>query len=294
VKYLVTGGAGFIGSFVTAKLIENGHSVTIIDDFSSSTKETVHPKATLVEGSILDPAALKKAIQGIDGVFHLAAEVSVPASMKNPQKTLQVNALGTLRILEAMKSQKVDKIVYSSTSAVYGDRGQTPNTEDLTPRPLSPYAYSKLQGEYFIKTYTHLHGIKSVIFRYFNVFGPGQKPDSPYAAVIPIFLDRIRQQKPLTIFGDGTQTRDFIFVNDVAQANLLAMQSDFSGEVINIGTGHAISLLELTKLLNPTQIIHEPAREGDILHSSANIEKAKTLLSFTPKTTLQEGLKEML
>ncbi len=298
-KYLVTGGAGFIGSHIARALLAQGHKVAIIDDLSNSKIENVPAAAEFFQGSITDKNLLRESMQNCDGVFHLAALVSVPKSMADPKYTLEVNALGTLQILEAMRELKIKKIVYSSTSAVYGDQGSVKNTEDMTPQTLSPYAYAKLESEYLIKTYSHLYGIQSVIFRYFNVFGPGQDPSSPYSAVIALFSDKIKKGEKISVYGDGSQTRDFIFVDDVVNANLLAMNSSVSGEVMNIGRGESISILDLISTLakiHNSEIDPEfkSPRVGDIVHSCADISKARKLLGFNPKVTLDEGLRKCL
>lgn len=298
-KYLVTGGAGFIGSHIARALLALGHKVAIIDDLSNSKKESVPEGAEFFEGTITDKNLLKKAMENCDGVFHLAALVSVPKSMEDPKYTLEVNALGTLRILEVMRELKVKKIVYSGTSAAYGDQGSTKKTEDMTPQTLSPYAYAKLESEYLIKTYGHLYGMQSVIFRYFNVFGPGQDPSSPYSAVIALFTSKIQKGENISIFGDGKQTRDFVFVDDVVNANLLAMNSSLTGEVINIGRGESISILDLISVLGKIfnkkiEPEFKAPRAGDIVHSCADISKARNLLKFEPKVGLEEGLRRCL
>ncbi len=298
-KYLVTGGAGFIGSHIARALLALGHKVAIIDDLSNSKKENVPEGAEFFQGSITDKTLLKASLRDVDGVFHLAALVSVPKSMEDPKYTLEVNALGTLRILEVMRELKVKKIVYSGTSAAYGDQGSAKNTEDMTPQTLSPYAYSKLESEYLIKTYGHLYGIQSVIFRYFNVFGPGQDPSSPYSAVIALFTSKIQKGEKISVYGDGKQTRDFIFVDDVVAANLLAMNSSVNNEVINIGRGESISILDLISVLGKifNQKIEpefKAPRSGDILHSCADVSKARKLLSFDPKVNLEEGLRRFI
>ncbi|MBI4127253.1 NAD-dependent epimerase/dehydratase family protein [Candidatus Peregrinibacteria bacterium] len=298
-KYLVTGGAGFIGSHVARALLALGHKVAIIDDLSNSKKESVPKGAEFFQGTITDKNLLKKAMQNCDGVFHLAALVSVPKSMENPKYTLEVNALGTLRILEVMRELGVKKIVYSGTSAAYGDQGSAKNTEDMNPQTLSPYAYAKLESEYLIKTYGHLYGIQSVIFRYFNVFGPGQDPSSPYSAVIALFTSKIQKGENISIFGDGKQTRDFVFVDDVVNANLLAMNSSLRGEVINIGRGESISILDLISVLGKIfnkkiEPEFKAPRHGDIVHSCADISKARVILGFDPKVNLEDGLRRYL
>ncbi len=296
--YLVTGGAGFIGSHLVKSLLEKGHKVRVLDDFSNSDRSQVPAGVELFEGSLTDFEVVQKAVAGTDGIFHLGAEVSVPKSLKNPAGTLEVNARGTLLLLEAMKSHNVKRLVYSSTSAVYGDQGDAVHAEDLSPRPMSPYAYSKLTGEYFIKSYSHLYDFNTVIFRYFNVYGSGQSPDSPYAAVIPILLDKIKNNQPFTIFGDGLQCRDFVSVSDVVRANQLAIESDMKGEILNIGSGQSVTLLELIQILEKisgkkVEVTHKDAREGDIKLSTANVEKAKKLLGFEAATNLEAGLKSI-
>lgn len=298
-KYLVTGGAGFIGSHIARELLKQGHKVSIIDDLSNSKKENVPVGADFFEGSITDKNLLQKAMQDCDGVFHLAALVSVPKSMQAPIVTLEVNALGTLRILEAMRVAGVKKIVYSGTSAVYGDAGSEKNTEELPTKPMSPYAYAKLESEYLIKTYSHLYEIQSVILRYFNVFGPGQDPSSPYSAVIALFTNKIQKGEKISLYGDGSQTRDFIFVDDVVSVNLQAMNSNINGEVFNIGRGESISILNLVSVLGKIfdrEIEPEilAPRAGDILHSCADISKARRLLGFEAKMNLEEGLRKCL
>ena len=239
-NFLVTGGAGFIGSHLVKKLLTSGHKVAVLDDFSNSEKNQVPSEVNLIEGSVSSEEKLSEALKNCDGVFHLAAEVSVPASMENPTKTLETNALGTLKLLKQMKLQNVPKIVYASTSAIYGDRDQELNKEDMKPRPLSPYAYTKLQGEYFIKTWAHLHSLEFSILRFFNVYGPGQSPNSPYAAVIPKFFSQAQENQPLKIFGDGSATRDFIFVEDVVEIALKAMLKPTS-KVFKCGHGRVHS-----------------------------------------------------
>lgn len=292
-RHLVTGGAGFIGSHIVAKLLEEGHEVVILDDLSNGSN--LHPKAQHIKASITDEKALLEATKGCHTVFHLAAEISVPKSLENPQATLEVNAQGTLKLLQAMQTNQVQNIVYSSTSAVYGDTGQTKNHEDQVPMPLSPYAYGKVMGEYYIKTFHSLYGIKGSILRYFNVYGPGQDPNSPYAAVIPIFKRKVQNQEPITIFGDGLQSRDFIHVSDVVQANLLAMQKPQDAAVINIASGRSVTLNELAALLSQpnTQIEHLAERPGDIKFSEAKTQKAKELLKFQAQISLEEGLKTL-
>lgn len=298
-KYLLTGGAGFIGRHLTKGLLDEGHEVLILDDFSNARRESVPAGVRILEGSLLDIANFKQELQNCDGVFHLAAEVSVPKSLINPKKTLDVNGLGVLRLLEFMRDMKIPKIVYSCTCAVYGDKGNVDITEDMLPAPLSPYAYAKLEGEYLMKTYAHLYGVKAVIFRYFNVYGVGQDPSSPYSAAIPIFISKIQKGETISIFGDGMQTRDFVRVEDVVEANKRAMNSGIQCEVINVGCGKSVTLLELIDILEKVagkKVEREflPHREGDIVYSKGSITKLKKLLNFEPSQDLEAGLKSLL
>lgn len=298
-KYLLTGGAGFIGKHLSKGLLADGHEVLILDDFSNAKKELVDPRVKILEGSLLDVKNFSQELQNCDGVFHLAAEVSVPKSLVNPKKTLDVNGLGVLRLLEFMRDMKIPKIVYSCTCAVYGDKGDVEISEDMLPAPLSPYAYAKLEGEYLMKTYAHLYGIKAVIFRYFNVYGIGQDPNSPYSAVIPIFISKIQNGEKIRIFGDGKQTRDFVRVEDVVEANKRAMNSDIQCEVINVGCGKSITLLELIEILEKVagkkvELEFLPHREGDIVYSKGSIAKLKQLLNFEPSQDLEAGLKAIV
>lgn len=295
-KYLITGGGGFIGTHLAKGLLSDGHEVLVLDDFSNSQKAAIPAGVKILEGSVLDVQNFKNELQNCDGVFHLAAEVSVPKSLLNPKKTLDVNGLGMLRLLELMRDLKIPKIVYSSTCAVYGDKGNEEITEDMLPAPLSPYAYTKLEGEYLLKTYAHLYGINTVIFRYFNVYGIGQDPNSPYSAVIPIFISKIKAGEKIKIFGDGMQTRDFVRVEDVVEANKRAMKADIKMEVINVGNGKSVTLLELVDILEKVsgkKVEREflPHREGDIVYSRGSIDKLKKLLGFEPSQDLESGLK---
>ncbi|MFA6672899.1 MAG: NAD-dependent epimerase/dehydratase family protein, partial [Methanoculleus sp.] len=248
-RYIVTGGAGFIGSNLAERLARDNHDVVIIDDLSSGRHENVEylmtfPRVTFIEGSVTDVALLTDACAGADGIFHQAAVASVPRSIKDPLETNAVNVAGTVNVLWAAKACGVPAVVAASTSAIYGEDPTFPKLETMAPRPLSPYAVSKLAGEYYGKVFSDLYGIRTTFLRYFNVFGPRQDPNSEYAAVIPKFITRLLAGKPPIIYGDGEQTRDFIFVADVVRANILAMESDASG-IFNIAGGRRISLNEL-------------------------------------------------
>ena len=297
-RYIVTGGAGFIGSNLAERLARD-HEVVIIDDLSTGRRENLknlidHPGVTFVEGSVTDFDLLIDAFAGADGIFHQAAIASVPRSVEMPRETNAVNVGGTMNVLWAAKECGVPAVVAASTSAIYGDDPTFPKCETMAPTPLSPYAVSKLAGEYYGKVFADLYGIRTVFLRYFNVFGPRQDPKSEYAAVIPKFITRLLDEKPPTIYGDGEQTRDFIFVGDVVRANILAMESDASG-VFNIAGGRRISLNELASVLSDITGIHrrplyEPPRPGDVRDSLADISRARDAFGFSPGCTLDEGL----
>lgn len=300
-RYIVTGGAGFIGSNLAERLARDGHEVVIVDDLSSGRRENIehlagHPRVAFVEGSVTDLDLLVDACAGADGIFHQAAIASVPRSVANPLETNGVNVTGTLNILWAAKECGVPAVVAASTSAIYGDDPVFPKQETMEPRPLSPYAVSKLAGEHYGKVFADLYGIRTVFLRYFNVFGPRQDPNSEYAAVIPKFITRLLGDKPPIIYGDGEQTRDFIFVADVVRANIRAMEGDAFG-VFNIAGGSRINLNQLASILAEISGIHhrpiyEPPRPGDVRDSLADISRAHDAFGFSPRCTLNEGLRE--
>lgn len=300
-RYIVTGGAGFIGSNLAERLARDGHEVVIVDDLSSGRRENIehlagHPRVAFVEGSVTDLDLLVDACAGADGIFHQAAIASVPRSVANPLETNGVNVTGTLNILWAAKECGVPAVVAASTSAIYGDDPVFPKQETMEPRPLSPYAVSKLAGEHYGKVFADLYGIRTVFLRYFNVFGPRQDPNSEYAAVIPKFITRLLGDKPPIIYGDGEQTRDFIFVADVVRANIRAMEGDASG-VFNIAGGSRINLNQLASILAEISGIHhrpiyEPPRPGDVRDSLADISRAHDAFGFSPRCTLEAGLRE--
>jgi UDP-glucose 4-epimerase len=299
-RYIVTGGAGFIGSNLADTLAQH-HEVVIIDDLTSGRRENIehlidNSRVTFVEGSVTDLDVLMGAFDGADGIFHQAAIASVPRSVKDPLETNAVNAAGTVNILWAAKECGVPAVVAASTSAIYGDDPVFPKREAMAPTPLSPYAVSKLAGEYYGKVFADLYGIRTTFLRYFNVFGPRQDPNSEYAAVIPKFITRLLSGKPPIIYGDGEQTRDFIFVADVVRANIMAMESGVSG-VFNVAGGRRISLNELAASLSEITGIHqrpvyEPPRVGDVRDSLAEISRAREAFGFSPRYTLDEGLRE--
>jgi len=299
-KYIVTGGAGFIGSYIV-EAVAGSHEVVVIDDFSSGKPEntTGFPdNVHIIRGSITDPSLLKDAFKGADGVFHLAAIASVAKSVDDPRATHNTNLTGTLNVLLAARHCRVRKVVFSSSSAVYGDEKTLPKREDMPPSPLSPYAVSKLAGEYYCSVFSDLFDVKTVSLRYFNVFGPRQDPHAEYAAVIPKFITRLIDNQPPLIFGDGMQTRDFVYIKDVVQANMLAMQSSATG-TFNIGSGQKINLNTLATTLAQImkvnlQPVYEKPRPGDIRDSVSAITAAKKSLGYTIRYSLEKGLRETI
>jgi len=299
----VTGGAGFIGSHVAQELAKRGYQVIIIDDLSTGRKENIEEligevrEVQFVQGSITDLLLLKKLFQGADCVFHLAAIPSVPRSLENPLACHEVNITGILNVLLAAKDNGVKKVIYASSSSVYGDTPTLPKTEDMLPTPQSPYAVTKLCGEYYCQVFEQVYDLPTVCLRYFNVYGPRQDPDSEYAAVIPKFIRRALDGKPPIIFGDGEQTRDFTYVKDAVQATILAAETKVTG-VYNVGSGNRVTINELAKLIlsligSHFEPIHQEPRAGDIRHSLADISKIKAL-GYNPNYSLREGLKETI
>jgi len=300
-KYIVTGGAGFIGSHIVEALAESSHEVVVIDNFSSGKQENlnrVRDSITGIQGSITNLSLLQKAFKEADGIFHQAAIASVAGSVDNPVATHQTNLTGTLKVLLAARDCQVKKVVFASSSAIYGEEPTQPKREDMSPVPLSPYAVSKLAGEYYCNVFSELFGVKTVSLRYFNVFGPRQDPNSEYAAVIPKFITRILNNQPPLIFGDGKQTRDFIYVKDVVQANLLAMQSSVTG-TFNIGSGQSTDLNTLASSLEKIMKVslppvYEKPRSGDIRDSVSDITAAKKALEYQTEYSLEKGLAETI
>lgn len=294
-QVVVTGGAGFIGSNLAETLAED-HDVVILDDLSSGFMKNIPPSTELIKGSITDLGLLKEIFLGAKYVFHLAAVASVQRSIEDPIATNMINTDGILNVLVAARDCGVDKVIFASSSSVYGDAPILPKKEDMMPDPRSPYAVSKLLGEYYCHVFSDIYGLKTTSLRYFNVFGPKQNPTSEYSAVIPRFISRILQGKPPVIYGDGSQTRDFVFVKDVVKANILAMESDVVG-VFNIASQRSVSLNELAHTLmeitgNEMDPVYENPRPGDIKDSLADISLARTALGYRPYVDLVTGLKE--
>jgi UDP-glucose 4-epimerase len=299
---VITGGAGFIGSNLTRALAAD-NDLTVIDDLSTGNLENIKDLVDnqiimFVEGSITDLDLLNKTFKNVDYVFHEAAIPSVPRSIKDPIKSNYTNVNGTLNVLVAARDSGVEKVVYASSSSVYGDTLVLPKKEDMTPSPLSPYAVSKLVGEYYCRVFTETYGLPTVSLRYFNVYGPWQDPSSEYAAVIPNFISRVLNCKSPIVFGDGKQTRDFTFVKDVVNANTFAMNCKTCG-VFNIASGKRISINELAQLVikmtsKDIDVVYDDSRPGDIMHSLADISKAKEKFGYEPRFDLTKGLEETL
>jgi len=298
-RALVTGGAGFIGSHLVDALLENGCEVVVVDNLSTGKRknlEHVYKHIDFRQGDIRDLKTMQQAAVGCDIIFHLAAVVSVPQTVTDPIHSADVNDMGCLNVLECARLQGVKRVVLSSSCAVYGDDPEIPKHENMLLRPQSPYAVQKLTNELNARLYTELYDLNTVCLRYFNVFGPRQDPSSPYSGVISIFMTRAVEKKPPTIYGDGQQSRDFIYVKDVVHANLLAATSqNTGGAVFNIGTGKHVRINQLWEsiatmadtILSP---VFEDSRPGDIIQSVADLHKASSRLGFKPKTSFQEGL----
>ena len=302
-KFLVTGGAGFIGSNIASELLEKGYSVRILDNFSSGKRENLKGMENdieLIEGDIRSYHIVQDSLKDIDIVLHQAALPSVPRSIKDPITTNDVNINGTLNILEAAVNLKVKRVVYASSSSVYGDNPVLPKVETMIPNPLSPYAVSKLTGEKYCNVFSRIYGLETVCLRYFNVFGPRQDPASQYSAVIPKFIKAINQNKQPVIYGDGEQSRDFTYISNVVQANILAATADCeSGITVNCAVSGQITLNELiremNKLMNKDiKPVYEGPRAGDIKHSYADINLAEKTLGYKPVVSFQEGLKKTI
>ena len=314
---MVTGGAGFIGSHLAGELARRGYHVVILDDLSTGKKGNItallsptlhHPSSIthhtsrlssvdFIEGSVTDLSLLQDVFRGADVVFHQAAVASVPRSIENPELTHRANLTGTLNVLLAGHDKDVKKVVYASSSSVYGDTPTLPTSEDMPPNPLSPYAVTKLAGEYYCQVFRQVYGLATVCLRYFNVYGPRQDPDSQYAAVVPRFIARVAAGQAPVIFGDGEQTRDFTFVADAVEANILAAESNATG-VFNVGRGESTTINDLAEMLiglmgKSVRPVHEGPRPGDPRHGLADISRA-TRLGYSPEYSLQRGLQETI
>ena len=299
---LVTGGAGFIGSHLVEELVRRGRAVRVLDNLSTGHRENlaaVADRIEFVEGDILDPVAVRDAMRGVRRVFHQAALRSVPRSVDDPQSSNRVNVEGTLNILVAARDAGVDRVVYASSSSVYGRTDVLPLVETMAPQPVSPYAVSKLAGEYYCQVFTRVYGLATVGLRYFNVFGPRQDPASQYAAVVPRFIAAAFRGESLEIHGDGLQSRDFTYVGNVVAANCLAAESPrAAGEAFNVACGSQHTLMDIVERLRdlagadgaPLRWHHTPDRPGDVRHTCADIGKAWRLLGYEVLTGFEEGL----
>lgn len=297
-RVVVTGGAGFIGGHLARRLLGEGHSVAVIDDLSTGFESSVPAGAEFIRGSITDRALVAEAIEGAQVVLHHAAARAVGRSVEDPLTTDRVNTGGTLNVLVAARDAGVRRVVLASSSSVYGGEAPLPTREDSPLRPKSPYAVSKLAGEEYARLFWELYDLETVRLRYFNVFGPGQRPDSPYAAVIPLFAQAIRTNGSPDIHGDGLQTRDFTYIDDVVEANLLAVASPaavVAGEVYNVAQGRSTSVLDVWSQLAllagcPLGPNFTGPRPGDVRHSRAHVEKARSQLGFAARTSVEAGL----
>lgn len=298
--YLVTGGAGFIGSNLVEALLRRGKAVRVLDNFSTGSRanlEGLPGKPEVIEGDLRDRDVVRRAVEGVEGVFHQAALRSVPRSVDDPIATNDVNVAGTLGLLVACREAGVRRVVYASSSSVYGDDPTLPKREGQTPRPISPYAVSKLAAEHYCVVFSRLYGLETVSLRYFNVFGPRQHPESRYAAVIPRFLQQAVAGEPLEVHGDGEQSRDFTYVENVVEANLLAMEKQgVAGEVINVACGERTTVLGVADAIarclgRPLPRRHTPPRPGDVRHTLADIGCAEKLLGYRVQVGFEEGMR---
>ncbi len=298
--FLVTGGAGFIGSSIAEALLAQGERVRILDDFSTgrrSNLEALKGNVEVVEGSIVDPEVVTGAMKGVEVVFHEAAIPSVSRSVENPQASMLANVMGTTVVLDAARHAKVRRLVYAASSSAYGDTPTLPKIETMPAVPLSPYAVAKHTGEQLLRVFASLYGIETLSLRYFNVFGPRQDPTSQYAAVIPNFITAALEKTRPTVYGDGEQTRDFCFIDNTVSANLLAASTSkkLSGESVNIACGERISLNRLLGIIREEsgvalETIHLPTRAGDVRDSLASIDKARELIGYEPKVNVRDGI----
>jgi UDP-glucose 4-epimerase len=300
-QYLVTGGAGFIGSHLCRRLLADGHAVRVIDDLSSGQRDNladIIDEVELVVGDLRDEVLLDKVLRGVDYALHHAAVASVQTSVERPLFEQEVNAVGTLRFFEAARRAGVGRVVFAASAAAYGNNPTVPKREQMIPEPESPYAISKVMGEYYSRVYSQLYGLQVVCLRYFNVFGPRQDPSSPYSGVISIFAERMLKGEAPVIFGDGGQSRDFVYVDNIVEANMRACTSpEAAGRVYNIGCERSVSILELVTALNEIlgtalDPVFNPVRQGEVRVSLADIAQARTQLGYEPIVHFAEGLQK--
>jgi nucleoside-diphosphate-sugar epimerase len=302
-RYLVTGGAGFIGSNTVDELVRRGHGVVVLDDLSSGKEDNladIRTKITFMKGTITDIEVVRKAMHEADYVLHLAARTSVPRSVKDPIETNKINIDGTLNVLVAARDAKVKRVVFAASSSAYGETSTLPKVETMVPQPISPYGVTKFVGEMYAQTFGRCYGLENVSLRYFNIFGPRQDPSSPYSGVLAKFCTAFLEETQPGVFGDGEQTRDFTYVENAVQANLLACEApNVSGKVFNVGTGGRTSLNQVLKALGEIsgkrlEAKYEPPRDGDIRDSQADISQAREYLGYEPQVLFEEGLKKTL
>ncbi len=300
-KVLVTGGAGFIGSHTVERLLAMGVPVRVLDNLSSGHRANLpkaHEQLDFVEGDVTEAPVVEWAMQDVSHCIHLAAQVSVVSSLENPGNSASQNIVGFVNVLHAVREHGIRRLVYASSAAIYGKPDVVPLAEDANVLPISPYGLEKQVDEQYADLYRRLYGVSALGLRFFNVFGPRQDPASPYSGVIALFTDRIAKGQPLVVYGDGKQTRDFIYVGDVANASIAALSGTLSG-ACNIGTGHQVTLLEMIDMLSKLvgrqcRVEFEPPREGDIRHSCARVEKMNKELGIVAETTLESGLASLL
>lgn len=303
-RVLVTGGAGFIGSHIAHRLLGDGHEVVVLDNFSTGRRENIAAIEArgleVVEGDVRDEKTVRECTQGCSLVYHEAAVVSVPYTVEHPQESHDVNIQGTLNVLQAARAAKVNRVVFASSAAIYGEEPTLPKVETMKPEPISPYGVEKITGEHYLATWAKLFGLETVALRYFNVFGPRQDPSSPYSGVISIFVDRILAGRGLTFFGDGKQIRDFVYVSNVVDANILAgTKPGVSGRAYNVACGKKTTLLELATLIEraaakTVERSFADPRAGDIKESVADIERARKDLSYAPAVDVEEGIRHLV
>jgi nucleoside-diphosphate-sugar epimerase len=298
--FLVTGGAGFIGSHLVRRLLADGGRVRVVDNLSTGQRDRlkdVEGAIELIIDDLADPSVADRAARGVDYAFHQAAVPSVQRSIRDPAGTNRSNVTATLNVLESCRKHGVRRLIYAASSSAYGNTEVLPKHEEMTPNPLSPYALQKYVGERYCKLYAELYGLETVSLRYFNVFGPHQDPDSEYSAVIPKFATRLQRGETLTVYGDGEQSRDFTFIDNVVEANLLAVKApSAAGTVVNVGCGSRLTLNQLIHSLETilgarAAVDHQPPRSGDVRHSLADIDRARTLLGYHPIVSAEEGLR---
>lgn len=301
-QFLVTGGAGFIGSHIVEALVERGERVRVLDNLSTGHRKNIaqHAQVELIEGDVADERLVARAVEGVDCIFHQAALASVPRSVERPLDTNAACVTGTLTILDQARRAGVRRVVYAASSSAYGDQPYSAKREVDLPSPLSPYAVAKLAGEHYCHAFFHTYGLETVCIRYFNVFGPRQDPDSPYSAVIPLFITALLQGRSPIVYGDGQQSRDFTFVANVVHGNLLAATAPgVAGKTINVANGQSTSLLRLLELLQEylgTNVTPDfrPARAGDVRNSLADITMAQSLLGYEPPVQFEDGLRRSI